>query len=466
MTTLDEHDPRIADWLLREAPPALDEAVVRHLVERTRLTPQRGGWWRSVLAAAGPISTAMIAVAVIVAAVVLVRPLDNADEPVGSSDVDVSTTPTASATKPTTPAPSSGPASWSAIALPDPRPEPIQGENPYDVVAGGPGFVAVGRSYAWGDEAFDDRQWTPAIWTSIDGSSWDLAEDLVALGPAELLAVASGADGRLLAVGFDRRGIGPNEDPPTGVGMWRSSDGIHWEAAPAPAGDNSFMDVINTDEGWLVAGYPSTGGPMIFTSTDLETWTAEKLPGGAEDGLDGLFGDANGRVLAYGCNRPIDDDGRGPLIGGCGKPRGWLRTVETWEAVDLPIVPVVGAMLDGLFVVIGRDEEGAVSFSSVDGRSWVRGDALPGEAYVSSMTRTATGLAAGGSMRVGDEQLVPAVWHSTDGHAWGAAEVLPIDGSPSEPTVTALIETPSGLVGLGYAIYDKPVAQAWIRSRP
>jgi hypothetical protein len=169
-----------------------------------------------------------------------------------------------------------------------------------------------------------------------------------------------------------------------------------------------------------------------------------------------------GRALAYCCDHPVEDEWG--FRAGCAKPTGRLRSEDAWEAVGLPILPVVGAVIGDRYVIIGQGEAGAETFSSVDGRSWEPGDTLAGEAYVSSITVTDQGLAAGGSMHVGNDRFLPAVWHSPDGRRWAAAEQLPVEGTPAEPTVMAIIQTQSGLVGLGYAYYDKPVAQAWIRT--
>lgn len=464
MSSSDDRDPRVASWLQQEAPAGVDDGVLGEIAQVVRNTPQRRRSWADPLFAAVPMIAGTVAVVLVTVAVMDLIPRAEDGRPLGSPGVGGPVTPGASPTEPPAPSRSAGPATWSAVVLPDPRPEQNQGENPNDVVAGGPGLVAVGRSYPVGDGAFDDGQWTPAIWTSVDGATWELAEGLDSLGSAELRAVAAGPDGRLLAVGFDMRGIGPDEEPPTGVGMWRSANGIRWETAPAPDDDRySFIDVIGTDEAWLVAGYPETGGPTIFISTDLETWTVEQLPASGEDEINGLFGDGGERILAYGCDHPANDT-RGLRTDGCEQPTGWLRSGDAFVAVKLPTVPEVGAVVDGRYVIIGRGEAGAESFTSVDGYTWERGDRLPGESFVSTITQTDEGLAAGGSIHVGDDRLLPAVWHSPDGVRWGRAEELPVEGSPQEPTVTAIIQTPSGLVGLGYAYYDKPVAQGWIRS--
>lgn len=466
MSASDQRDPRIEAWLQREAPTGLDDVVLREITNRLRATPQRRRGWGPLFAAVGPILAGTVAVALLATIVMVVVPRGEDGRPIGSAGVGGSPTPGALQTESPAPSGSPGPATWTAFGLPDPRPEEIQGEVVNDVVAGGPGFVAVGRSYPAGDlEQWDENQWTPAIWTSVDGATWALAEDVEALGPADLRAVAAGPGGRLVAVGYPNDALGPDEVAPTGVGIWLSADGIHWEAVRALDADvYGFADVIGTDEGWLVAGHIDDGvGPTIFTSSDLENWTVEPLAN-EDDEIDGLFGDASGHILAYGCDRPVDDGITDAF--GCAEPAGWLWTDGGWEPVQLPILPAVGAVMDGRYVIIGQGEAGAESFSSIDGRTWEAGDTLPGEAYVYSLTRTEQGLAAGGTMHVGNDRFLPAVWHSPDGRSWETPEELPVESSPDEPTVMAIIQTPSGLVGLGYAYYDKPVAQGWIRSRP
>jgi len=466
MSTSDERDPRVAAWLRREAPAGLDETVLHAIAEQVRTTPQGRRGVAGILAAAAPVIAGTVAVALLTAVFMVVIPRGENGMPLGSAGVAASGTPGASPAVSPAPSEPAGPATWSAFGLPDPRPEEIQGEIANDAVAGGPGFVAVGRSYPANTdfESFDETQWTAAIWTSVDGATWALAEDIEALGPADLRAVAAGPGGRLLAVGYPNDALGPDEVAPTGVGMWHSADGIHWESVPALDADvYGFADVIGTDEHWLAAGHADGIGPTIFTSADLENWTAEQLAS-EEDEIDGLFGGAPERVLAYGCDHPVEDEWG--LRAGCADPTGWLRAGDGWEAVQLPVLPAVGAVIGDRYVIIGQGEAGAETFSSIDGRTWEAGDTLPGEAFVSSLTVTDGGLAAGGSMHVGNDRFLPWVWLSPDGRRWEVSEELPVEGTPNEPTVMAIIQTPSGLVGLGYAYYDKPVAQGWIRSQP
>ena len=88
------------------------------------------------------------------------------------------------------------------------------------VVAGGPGFVAVGFG------ADDDRA---AVWTSADGLSWQAVPDQPALEnagrPIRMAAVAADGGG-VVAVGWI-------SDPANGSGAaWRSPDGTTWTRDP------------------------------------------------------------------------------------------------------------------------------------------------------------------------------------------------------------------------------------------
>ncbi len=80
------------------------------------------------------------------------------------------------------------------------------------VVAGGPGFVAVGRN---GDGA--------ASWTSTDGTTWQPDASGPGFAGAQMTAIAA-SGGRLVAVGYDG----------TGALTWTSSDGRTWTQMTAP----------------------------------------------------------------------------------------------------------------------------------------------------------------------------------------------------------------------------------------
>jgi hypothetical protein len=86
-----------------------------------------------------------------------------------------------------------------------------------DVVAGGPGYAAVGFL----DTAQGPRA---AAWASLDGRRWTLVADFPATDGSVVRSVASGSNGRV-AVGVAGRE----------AAAWRSADGLTWQRSPTQA---------------------------------------------------------------------------------------------------------------------------------------------------------------------------------------------------------------------------------------
>ena len=181
----------------------------------------------------------------------------------------------------------------------------------WDVVAGGPGLVALGQDGP-PDELFD-----AAVWTSADGLTWtrihiDQAVGIFGLNP-RVHAVVVGDEG-LTAVGSEGAGhgwLGPNVDLDAAV--WRSPDGITWTAAPYdPAqpfsglfegGDQDMRGLAAVPGGFVAVGYegpifseaealfPDITGPdadaAVWTSADGIRWILvpadESVFGGLDD---------------------------------------------------------------------------------------------------------------------------------------------------------------------------------------
>jgi hypothetical protein len=193
----------------------------------------------------------------------------------------------------------------------------------HDVIAGGPGFIAVGggrprregadpRALIWLSE--DGRQWqatplfgdagsgvveaitaTPdgfvavgsgccpdraAVWRSADGFVWERVADSEALAGATMVDVVS-SDSGLVAVGC------PATLECSGGRVWRSSDGgTSWEVAS----DTTMIPftVAQTADGFVAAGTDSDlqGRGATATSADGTTWTvtvADRRPGSFSD---------------------------------------------------------------------------------------------------------------------------------------------------------------------------------------
>ncbi len=170
-----------------------------------------------------------------------------------------------------------------------------------DVIAAGPGFVAVGivdHSYvdwvgAWWEPASGQRNdLDAAVWTSKDGLTWQLVADPdgVFSGPGDGSAPEAGhermdaiaiGEGRLVAVGR------AHDD----AAVWVSTDGLSWQRVPhddaifgGPSGQ-WMHDVVYTGERFVAVGTDvngSMGDPgdlsarmtgAIWTSEDGLTWS-------------------------------------------------------------------------------------------------------------------------------------------------------------------------------------------------
>ncbi|MBA3586548.1 MAG: hypothetical protein H0W41_02805 [Chloroflexi bacterium] len=151
---------------------------------------------------------------------------------------------------------------------------------------------------------YDDDPWQVAIWTSTDGTAWELVPDLDSFGRAGLRDIASSDEGLMVAIGYEV--LPPEEgsqDPFTQAGkIWRSENGIDWIAVEGIAGQ--FGDVAYRQGEWVVVG-AIDGRAVIHTSADLVNWSTAML-----DGLESALGESkapcpltgrqrrNGRSLA------------------------------------------------------------------------------------------------------------------------------------------------------------------------
>jgi hypothetical protein len=179
-----------------------------------------------------------------------------------------------------------------------------------DVVAGGPGLVAVGARL---DPGETDEPVGGLVWTSRDGAIWTRVGDgrTFELNEGNLNSVAVGGPG-LIAAGADI----------DGAVLWTTRDGMSWERVPRDRAvfAGAGISAITASPDGLLA----LGGRMPdhvaerWTSRDARTWTRQR---------------ANG---------PFD-----------------VRN-------SVSDVTLVGER----FVAVGRDEAGGAIWASDDGRSW------------------------------------------------------------------------------------------------
>lgn len=126
-------------------------------------------------------------------------------------------------------------------------------------------------------------------WVSSDGVSWEPVNLAAGVFPdtSVVSSISSGPLG-LVAVGSD---AGPNGQVAM---LWHSPDGRSWSRADRPISPdwNSLDLAIAGGRGLLVLGN-GPGGHWLASSTDLSSWTTERLPGTQD-----FFGE--GRAIALG----------------------------------------------------------------------------------------------------------------------------------------------------------------------
>ena len=144
------------------------------------------------------------------------------------------------------------------------------------IIAGGPGYVAVGYYQRL------DTGRRGVVWTSVDGRKWDLAP-FDATFESALISSVIAWRGELLAYGV--RSYGADEGQGEQL-AWSSSDGLTWKAvdlsiatglrrgAPIVGGDRLWAsgepDGVDAIASWKDSRWP--------TSTDGRTWSVATLP--------------------------------------------------------------------------------------------------------------------------------------------------------------------------------------------
>ena len=150
----------------------------------------------------------------------------------------------------------------------------------WDVVAGGPGFIAVG---------IDGRN-EPAAWYSTDGLAWTAADVSLpsGIGNVDSMFGVTSTDAGFLAWGRVR-----NDD----AYVWTSNDGRSWQSVPdesvfGGSGDEEILWIGQGQDRFVAGGYerpqPSggEGHPAAWTSTDGLTWA--RLSNVTQSELDDL----------------------------------------------------------------------------------------------------------------------------------------------------------------------------------
>lgn len=259
---------------------------------------------------------------------------------------------------------------------------PLDGVRLRAVIAGGPGFVAVGTGVGASGTT------VPAVALSTDGRRWQLQKPETSYG-GSLSDVAVTATG-LVAVGSTADAAGAPRPA-----AWTSSDGATW--TPGPPGQ--FGDV------WATLARVATAGSVVVTvgevpiesgdhpgpmrawwSTDGQVW--EPALGPADWGSV-LVGDlSSGPAGAVLVGTLFDDS----------TPRAWISADGSrWDGHALPTLP---------------DTDSSFAFG-------VLADA---ERYV------AVGDDVDFAADLGPATARPAIWTSSDGASWDRVPPTALDG--------------------------------------
>jgi hypothetical protein len=273
-----------------------------------------------------------------------------------------------------------------------------------DVVAGGPGLIAVGAASASCGDGLDPC--SGAVWLSEDGIIWDRLDDASGVfeDASSIRAVTAGQGG-LVAVGD-----GASGDPL----VWFSPDGMQWSRSVLPNGKRVF-DVVATDTGYVAVGsaeriqgeYILADG-AVWTSPDGITWNqiAEDPATFADAWLTAITETDQGLVVV-GVLAP--DTGFGVWT----SPDGitWTKRV-----VDASFPGPMGLLdvTEGTPGVLTADVSGGL-WLSPDGVTWQ--DVGDPDFRVRSLAPRGDGFVAVGQS-CDDAGCTTAVWASPDGIAW------------------------------------------------
>jgi len=303
-------------------------------------------------------------------------------------------------------APSQVPASPAASGVPDATPSrlrkasvPVTGPGMlvFDLIEGGPGYIAVGGGTPTG---LDHHA---LIWVSDDGATWQSVPLFGEAASGTIRGVAALPGGGYVAAGHD---FEPQTERPDMVHLltWVSADGISWSRGPADASFPGSMALAatSTPDGVALAGCSAgfhCDVGRVWTTTDGQTWAME----------DGIA------MAPY--------------------------SIAASDSGEL----VIGGEDDAYDLVNGQ---AAVASSGDDWTIHVLGT---GDSQVSGLTRAGDGFAATGYLvEPAGEVLGSMMASSSDGTDWTITEPKQL----KHGTVTAGIDAAGDLVVVSGSRYD------------
>jgi hypothetical protein len=220
-----------------------------------------------------------------------------------------------------------------------------------DVAAWSGGFVAIGS--AWEGVAHVTKE-VPALWTSVDGETWDQQPIELGVDDVALIGIAPRPDGQLLLVGRvpGTGAVFPETAAPGSV-AWTSDDASSWQAVALPVSDGAVVDSF--DHGPI--GYALTADGGLWFSADGTEWTM------TYDGARGVVAGDEGFVALV-----FPESAGANTVVASGDGQSWFASAPIVERVfDV-------AALGGDWMAVGAtaDPHTITVWHSANGLDWTR----------------------------------------------------------------------------------------------
>lgn len=341
------------------------------------------------------------------------------------------------------------------------------GPGMWDVAAAGPGFVAVG---IWVEGGIGSEG---AIWTSVDGYSWQRQQSSDSDGfGLSLTSVAVAEDGTVVVAGATQTSM---------PAVWVSSDGVSWEPGVGGwglgDGETAGLSAIAHVDGRFVAIGRVVPSQIhgVWESPDGRVWERVSVPEGTFTDGDTVSAVSivGSRLLAAGYAFGPPDV---PTVWSSSDGRAWERT--TLSGIQDAQLHDVASYADGA-VVVGAHRQDANYLGSSQGAVWLSSDGAGwslSEADLSSsqdsttdiwsVTSTSQGLLAAGS-----DGGIATIWVSEDGESWKTSlqqgwQDLDAEAVPWR-AISGVAEGTTGMVAVGQVShepgYNGTTAAVWVR---
>ncbi len=274
------------------------------------------------------------------------------------------------------------------------------------------------------------------------------------------MAGATLADAAPFGTGYVVVGAAPDAGSAQAGGIWTSADGTTWNLVGANLATVHVKAVTAAGDELLVAGEHCTGeciGLVLLSSKDGKAWSDQIKASGTED--DVAIGVAvRGGSSFVALSGEIVDLGAGNAENGRAMTSSDGATWTIAPAIDSMSGVRLGGMASGTsaFVAVGSIESGSTrtgaTWSSPDGKTWAPGHNDPSfaGALLTSVVAGGPGFVAAGSIGANG-----AVWTSTDGASWTHVDAPSFAGRP----IVDIAAAHSGLVAVGN---DASGGHAWL----